>query len=409
MMVRRVLLFIAAVPLAFVLGGATGSGSDGSPYYSGIVSCRLTSLLRQLDTINDGHYLGDGLGGSFTRETFEAIGPNMLLANTALVRNALGMRPPTWHHIVSWPAWLAALVVAAMVLARAPNWIVGLALVVLWLYPTSMATRMGQRAWPQLFCLILSAALLAMSARVSRLETPTRADFIRIGVVAFVAGCLSQLRFEARLILLLPFLGLFVLNLSLALFGRLRPTDGGEARTAPFRAPWPAETRAEWRFALIAGVVLLGITASSLVEDLNLRVFEAIEDTDHHPIRGRHLFWHPLYLGMGFHRSDQENIAWEDPIGIADAHAATASFTGYDTAYDEVIRDRYREIWQRNTPFALSVYLDKARRLALHPRHVTTTVLLGLALGLGALAFRSGVARNPGGAALVLGATALVV
>lgn len=404
----RVVLGLLLAPVAFVLAAPESQSLDFDYRHQAGFGNRLITLHRQVEAIARGHYLADESGGSFTRDAAEVVGPNLLLANAALVRSWLGRPPPTFDQMLRWQSHLASLAVLAMLASGTPLWTVGVALLLLWLFPNTPATLAGQRAWPQLLTVALAVGALASLSRWIARERPRVWALAGMLLLALCAGGIGHLRDEARFHFLAPLLGIAAATAGAALL-RLRTQRDAIARV---REAGLAAATVEMRIGLAVAVMTAGVVATTPLRDLNLLVFEAIEDVEHRPKRGWHLFWHPLYLGLGFDFHTQEHLAWLDPIAVADAHAATGSFSGFDASYEAIVRDRFLEIAWRNTPFFAHGLLHKLRVAFFGTGRPKTMPLLALATLLaGASCVRlRGRAGDPQAreACLLLGGAGLV-
>jgi hypothetical protein len=403
---QRAGLCLLVVPVAFVLAAPDSTSIDFDFRHQSGFGNRLIALYRHCEAVAQGHFLTDETGGSFTRDANEVLGPNLAIADVALVRSWLGLPPATFNQVLRWQSHLAAFAAVVMLVAGAPLWTIGLYLLLLWLFPATPASLAGQRAWPQLIAVALAVCALASLSRWAARERPQWLPLAGLLGLALCAGLVGQFRDEARAHFLVPLLVLAVASAGVAL---LRPAAVRDS-LARARREGLAGLSAELRIVLAVVVAALGVASVTLLRDLNLRVFEAIEDVEHRPERGWHLFWHPLYLGLGFDFHTRENLAWEDPIAVADAHAAHGSFVGFTSDYERSIRDRYLEIAYRNTPFFARVHLHKLRVALFGEGRQTTTLLLSLAVLLVFAATRE-LRRRPGDpvreACMLLGGVAL--
>lgn len=416
----RVALLVLALPLVWIAADPNAGALDDDVRTRAVLGNRLGNLLRQEEAIAAGHYLADASGGSFTRDATERVGLNLWLADLALWRQLRGRPPPTRLDALSLQPWLCSLGVVALVVLGAPAWGVAWVVAVFLLFPAPAASEVGQRTWPQLLALGMALALVERAAEALDRRGPlalgrTVAPLFGWGLVAGLAGVVRD---EAAATVAIVLAGLAAWQAAGWGIGRL----AGDADLAPpsrapeGRRPWgrvlgPLRAgAAEPRAVVAVAIALVGLAAASLAASANLRLFEAIEGVDHRPVRGRHLFWHPLVVGLGQDFHAQEHLSGTDGTGITLMHAETGAFRGYaEPAYERALRERWLALAWHNTPFVLEVYTHKLRRLLLDPARPRTATLGLLFGGLLALALARTARARSAGDALRLGAAPLLV
>ncbi len=387
----RLALCLIVCSVLYVLVSPASTDVDQSVIYSSSFELgeRNMMLSQQIDAINRGNYLVRENGVSFTRNATEDIGHSIFLANLALIRNILGLGPMSWSDVHRIRGVMAAASIAVLFLWGAPLGALLAMALLTWLFTSPLLGLNAERVWPQImavgFCFVL---LEGLTREIERRDHPYRGILALFGVGVF-AGSLGLFRSEARHIALLPFAAILATHtvaLALWLFSGssdavgFDPGEDGSERAAGWKQRFRirAGTAAQRLRALPARVVSMdrglrgvvasaaavaGILAVSPLAHLNLELFERIEGVDHHPDVGKHILWHPLFLGLGWYWRSPENVAWHDNVGRLEAERTNGYFSSFGLDTEEAERRRYFDILTHNTPLFVDVYLRKAREI----------------------------------------------
>lgn len=407
---RRLLARVAlsAVVGVFVFNLVAPSREDveRAAVYSGIgaVGKRYATLAEQVDLHRNGHYLVRADGTSFVVDTREDIGTRLLLADLAFVRATLGLAPLEKADAFRLQGYVIASGAVLFVVLGAPLSAVAASCLLLVLFVLPDVTGVAERSWPQIAAVAFSFALLHVTAR-DVCEGLSWRKLLRLATLGFYVGALGVFRIEASYVPLAPFAGLLALH-TLVLGGWLLKAVRSDGVQSTFRrclafvrrragektGPRPAVPGLRELGACAA--VIAGVLAASPASTLNLIFFELIEGVEHRPEIGQHLFWHPLFIGLGAQVHFPENLYWSDDLGRLEARRANDSFVDFDRASEAAARERYLEILVRNTPFVTQVYLQKLRLLVdgLVPGASTAAILPCIAIGC--LVVFLGIARR---------------
>ena len=383
----RLLLALLLLPSLFLLSSPDAHVGDQAITYSRLqssVGFRNKVLLAQVAAINKGQYLVGKRGRSMTQESPDDLGALLWQADLALVRRALGLGPMSPSGIYRIQSHVSVLAAGLLLLLGVSYFETFLFVVLLVLFAPSGIGNHDGRLWPQVISLALTFVLIDMATRRVA-DEPSQPPLRHFFAIALFTGWMGIFRAEAHYIALVPFLALFATNLAILVWNRpprhpdrsswragvtgllsearrwLTRNRSGESRRFP---KWTVGLASpQLRAVLVSAVVIAGIFAASGVGTLNIALFEVIEDTEHQPEMGRHLFWHPLFLGLGAHHHHPENIYWHDFEGKIEAQKESGVFSGYTREYEQTIRHRYLDILTHNTSTVFQAYLRKARDL----------------------------------------------
>jgi hypothetical protein len=375
---------------------------------------RANYIISQIQAINSGHYLIDENNHqSLTRNFRDDIGPYVWLADIALVKRIFSKEALIFSvkDIYRIQLFMIAFFFIAVFLPFIPLKLSLTASLTLQILIALNVLKWDIIfRWPPTLSAILTLTLLAALIDKKKEDMKWK-NLLQVTGISLFMSFLSYLRKDGYFISLFPFAALLLI--SAIMFG------GSFIRFRTRKNPSEIETQRFRNHRSLNAILIVSLTVvvsmafvSKGVLFLNLKLFEIIEKTSHQPKFNGHLFWHPIFLGIGGARYNtgsilnHENIIWTDYCAYTNAEQTIPGVVVWSDKYEEVLKKSYGEIFGNNTKEILNIYLTKFLDALKFVGYSKIAVLMILLLGLAFLAF-SNVRESVGYIFYIIGFLAL--